>query len=89
MTNLELKGEYIKYQHSLVSKNNSLVIGERKTPTPKKPVNYLLLKQGKKYHYVSSLYPKMCCPNQYTFDYANKSYTYTQQGDSVTIECTY
>ena len=88
MVNLQLNGQYIKYESALISKNNSLVIGKRNNPTPKKPLNYLLLKKGNRCHYVSSLYPKFCCPNQYTFDYAGKSYTYIQEGDTVTIECT-
>jgi hypothetical protein len=35
----------------------TLVIGTRKHPTPSKPKNYLLLKEGGKFIYLSSLYP--------------------------------
>ena len=89
MSNLQLNGQYFKSNSTLTSKNNILLIGKRKNPTAKKPENYLLIQRGKKYHYVSSLYPLDESQSSYKFDYANKSYTYSQLGDEVTIKCTF
>ena len=88
MSNLSIQGQYYKTNSTLTSKNNILLIGKRKKPTLKKPESYLLIQRGKKYHYVSSLYPLENSNSTYKFDYANKSYTYSQQGSEVTIKCT-
>lgn len=89
MSNIHLEGQYCKTNSTLTSKNNTLIIGKRVNPTPKKPLNFLLIKQGKRHRYISSLYPKMCCPNQYTFDFSNRSYTYIDNEGVITIKCTY
>ena len=89
MSNLQLAGQYCKTNSTLSSKNNTLIIGKRVNPTPKKPLNFLLLKQGKQHKYISSLYPAGGGINHYTFDFGNRSYTYTQNDDTVIIKCTY
>jgi hypothetical protein len=59
--NSVLQGCYEINNKTLVNTSDKglqrLVIGTRKKPTPTKPTNYILSKQGGKYNYVSSMYP--------------------------------
>jgi hypothetical protein len=54
----------------------NLVIGTRKKPTPTKSTYYLLLKLGKQYTYVSSMYPTDL---DYKYEIEYKSIKYTMQ----------
>jgi len=55
-----LQGRYERKNKTLVNSeignDATLVICYRKNPTPSKPLNYILLKEGKKSSYISSMY---------------------------------
>jgi hypothetical protein len=56
-----LQGDYVSFDKTLVNSRiggmKYLVIGTRKTPTPSKPINYLLQKLSASYKYITSMYP--------------------------------
>ena len=54
---VKLIGQYRIDKSNLLRPDLHLVIGTRKQPSPSKPKNYLLHRQGKRHQYLSSLYP--------------------------------
>lgn len=63
---------------------SNLVIGTRKITTATKPTNYLLMKLGKKYTYVSSMY-KSDIEYTYEIEYKGVKYTMALDGTNYVI----
>jgi len=83
-----ISGTYLKQGANLIhfNLNIQLVVGARKKPTFKKPKYYLLLRLGKSFKYLTSLYPVKGYPGRYTLDYNGKPYVLTSLPDRVTIQ---
>lgn len=54
---IKLAGQYHTDKSNLLKPDLHLVIGTRHKPAANKPKNYLLIKTGKQFKYLSSLYP--------------------------------
>ncbi len=93
MTNVRDNIIHLQGCYEIVGKNlvdsskkdcSSLVIGTRKNPTATKPSNYLLMKQGKQYTYVSSMY-KTDIEYKYEIEYKGVKYTMALDGTNYVI----
>lgn len=92
--NSVLQGCFEINNKTLVNKGSKgvqrLVIGTRKNPTPNKPLNYILSKEGSRYNYVSSMYPTNQ-DNNYKLEYNGVCYDMilTDSGYQITptIHC--
>lgn len=81
----KLQGTYQKINSTLINQKNNiqLVVCHRKNPTGNKPPKYLLEKIGKRYKYISSLYP--IDSNKYEIDCSGVHYHINFIQDSAII----
>jgi hypothetical protein len=83
-----IQGKYERNNKNLVNstaqRGATLVIGTRKNPTPSKPINYLLSKVGKKYQYITSMYPTLIA-GHYKLEYNGKCYDMLPTDSGYTI----
>lgn len=81
-----LSGSYELCNKKLMSKVNTLLIRERKSPTKTKPKYYLLGLNfnNKKAEYISSLYQLKS--NLFKLDYQSKEYLLSFNGNSAIIK---
>jgi hypothetical protein len=89
MTKIQFSGDYLKQGANFIHTDTGLhlVFAHRHTSTATKPPEYLLLKSGGKFIYVSSLY-RTETAGAFAFDYDNTSYTMTITGDRAKINLT-
>lgn len=86
MSKIDIEGAYLKIGGQLKSENLSLLIVDRKNPTPNKPKNYLLAKlpNRKNKQYISSLYHTNST-GVYSLDYLGVNYTLTIREQEAVI----
>jgi len=78
MTNINICDEYVRRGSQLIGNNLKLILTTRRTTSPNKPADFLLLvnPKTKKREFISSLYFQKCVDDlcKYKFDYKGHLY---------------
>lgn len=69
MQKVEITGQYIVTGSKVTNDNFSFMVQTRSKPTKDKPEKFILIRKGKRYEYLSSLYPEG--EGVYRFDTGN------------------
>lgn len=84
-TKIELCGKYTKIGSVLSSAEHTLLISERKNPSPNKTKFFLVYKaqNSKDNFYISSLFPE---GSAYNMDYDGIKYSLESEGEQIIIK---
>lgn len=86
MTNITLEGVYNRVNSKFHKEGITLMVADRKNPTPKKPLNFLvaILPDGRR-RFISSMYQTVT-QNRYNIDWNGVQYTFTSNASNGVIE---